>query len=151
MVLRCLSSLQQAFRLAASWSFWPLRYAYLYAVWGLDRLSELVRSELPALTVVPRKVEWYYTDNDRITKQPFVRCPVAEFGVPCNCSAQVRRFSVDGVECASLGDDRFPTYLCGRHIRFLPALYPALAAEVRQSPSSRFVFGVHEVPGYTTD
>ena len=146
-VLRCLSFLQYAC-LYAAWSFWPLQCACLYAAWGLPRLSALVRSELPALTVVPRKVEWR-TDKDGYTKQPFVRCPVAEFGVPCNCSARARRFWVDDVECALLPEDQFPTYLCPRHVRLL-SLYPALAAEVRPSPPSLFVFGAPEVPGCTT-
>ncbi len=92
-------------------------------------------------------VAWYYSADDKVNKDPYVSCRATENGEECNTLARVRRFTIGGVECSSVRDlALFPTYLCARHIRRLPAL----SEKVRPSPASRFVHPVPEVPGYTT-
>ncbi len=151
-LLQFLAAVLWGLQLAHAYAYFePLAELILDACRATDWLSTLVKNELVVMGVAPPRVEGYYTAADKFTKQPHVRCRATENGEACYAIATVRRFTIGGVDCASVTDlSQFPTYLCLRHIRLLPKLSPALSDKVRPSPSSRFVFPVPEVPGYTT-
>lgn len=116
---------------------------------SLFQAAREISVRFPCITAIKwRGVNWAYTDDDRVNMTPIVYCPVVDSNGPCICSANVRRFANEhGVECARLGVECFPVFVCQVHWPAL-AYFPDIAAGVQLSPLDKFTYDHPGHPGF---